>query len=78
MTILPYFVLSAMRKALFPAKNEAAIAGETFKPFDLTHLQYLPRDNDGPPWKEARQVRVPIPNRPAVRRPVVPFIYPNI
>jgi hypothetical protein len=78
MMVLPYFVLAATRKALFSTKNEAVIGEEAFNPFDLSHLQYLPRENDRAAAKEARRFQVHAANRPAVQPPAVPFIDLNL
>lgn len=77
MMALPYLVLSALRKALYPAENGAVMAEEGFKPFDLSCLQHLPRENDRPAVDEVRRVQVQAVYRPAVQPPAVPFNYPN-
>jgi hypothetical protein len=77
MTALPYLVLSTVRKALFPAANEVAIAEEAFTPLDLSRLRHLPRETDRSASAEAAKARAQAANRFAVQPPPVPFNYPN-
>ena len=77
MMALSYFALSAFRKALFPAKNQAGVADEAFRPFDLSQLRHLPRETDWPALSEAGRARAQAANRRTVQSPAVPFNYPN-
>lgn len=73
----PYFVISALRKSLFPAKPEPVTAEEAFEPFDLSQLRHLPRDPDLQIALEAHRTRAHTPNCPSVHPPAVPFNFPN-
>jgi hypothetical protein len=77
MMALTYFALSALRKVLFPAKNQAGVAEEAFRPFDLSQFRHLPRQTDRPALTEARRARAHAANRRTVQPPAVPFNYPN-
>ena len=78
MMALPYFALSALRKTLFPTKNQTVLAEEAFRPFDLSQLQHLPRQTDRPPVTQARRARAHAAQRRRVQPPAVPFNYPNV
>ena len=77
MMALSYFALSALRKALFPAKHQAEVAEGAFEPFDLSLLRQLPRETDRLAVTEAPRARAHAVNRRTVRPPAVPFNYPN-